>query len=70
MSKKEPKELYVERRPEGYAVLRPSASRASDIQPTQTKAIDSAKGLEPKAAIHVARVRHTAKGKPGQWRNP
>jgi uncharacterized protein DUF2188 len=70
MPKKEPKELYVEPRPGGYAVLRPGASRASDVQPTQAEAIDSAKRLEPTAAVHVARVRHTSKGKPDQWRNP
>jgi len=71
MSRKEPKELYVERRPEAdYAVRRPSSKKASDVQDTQAKAIDSARKLEPGAAIHVARVRHTSKGKPDEWRDP
>jgi hypothetical protein len=71
MSKKEPNELYVEPRPEGdYAVRRPRSKKASDVQDTQAEAIDSARELEPGAAIHVARVRHTSKGKPDEWRNP
>jgi hypothetical protein len=65
------KELYVERRPEGdYAVRRPGSRKASDVQDTQAEAIDSARGLEPGAAIHIERVRHTSKGKPDEWRNP
>jgi hypothetical protein len=71
MTKKEPRELYVERRPEGdYAVRRPDSKKASDVQDTQAEAIESARELEPGAAIHVERVRHTSKGKPDQWRNP
>jgi hypothetical protein len=65
------KELYVECRPEGdYAVRRPDSKKASDVQDTQAEAIDSARELEPGAAIHVERVRHTSKGKPDEWRNP
>ncbi len=47
MPKKEPKELYVERRrPEGdYAVRRPDATRASDILDTQAEAIDRAREI-------------------------
>ena len=71
MSKREPKELYVERRREGdYAVRRPDAKKASDVQDTQAQAIDSARKLEPNAAIHVERVRHTSRGKPDKWRKP
>ncbi len=71
MPKKEPKELYVERRPEGgYAVRRPDAARASDVQDTQAEAIESARRLEPGAAIHVERVRYTSRGKPDKWRKP
>jgi hypothetical protein len=71
MSKKQPNELYIERRPEGdYAVRRPDSKKASDVQDTQAEAIESARELEPDAAIHVERVRHTSKGKPDQWRNP
>ncbi len=71
MAKREPKELYVERRTKGdYAVRRPGAKKASDVRPTQAEAIKSAQELEPRAAIHVERVRHTSKGKPDRWRNP
>jgi hypothetical protein len=69
--KKEPKELYVEQAPEGgYAVRRPGATRASDVCDTQATAIERARELEPNAAIHVERVRHTSRGKPDKWRNP
>ena len=34
------------------------------------EAIDTARELEPGAAIHVERVRTTSKGKPDQWRKP
>ena len=67
----EKKELYVERRPQGdYAVRRPNSERASTVKDTQAEAIDSARRLEPGAAIHVERVRHTPKGKPDKWRRP
>ena len=68
---KQPKELYVERRTKGdYAVRRPGSKKASDVQDTQAEAIESARELEPDAAIHVERVRHTSKGRPDEWRNP
>jgi len=68
---KEPKELYVERRKEGdYAVRRPGSERASAVEETQAKAIERAREIEPGAAIHVERVRHTGKGGPDKWRNP
>src|SRR5260370_3842687 len=36
--------LYVERRPEGdYAVRKPNSERASDVLPTQAKAIERAR---------------------------
>jgi hypothetical protein len=67
----EKKELFIERRPEGdYAVRRPDSKRASDVQGTQAEAIDSARKLEPGAAIHVERVKTTSKGKPDKWRKP
>jgi Uncharacterized protein conserved in bacteria (DUF2188) len=67
----EKKELFIERRPQGdYAVRRPDSKRASDVQDTQAKAIDSARELEPGAAIHVERVRNTSKGTPDKWRRP
>ena len=71
MSKKQPEELYVERRPQGdYAVRRPDATRASDVQDTQAEAIESARKIDPNAAIHVERVRHTSRGRPDKWRKP
>lgn len=68
---KNKKELYVEQREEAdYAVRRPGADRASAVEPTQEKAIERAKEIEPDAAIHVERVRHTEGGHPDKWRNP
>jgi Uncharacterized protein conserved in bacteria (DUF2188) len=67
----EPKELYVERREEGdYAVRRPGSERASAVEETQAEAIQRAREIEPGAAIHVERVRHTDQGSPDKWRNP
>ena len=67
----EKKELYVERLPQGdYAVRRPNSKKASTVKDTQAEAIESARQLEPAAAIHVERVRHTSKGKPDKWRKP
>lgn len=62
-------EFFVERRPEGdYAVRKPNSERASAVEPTQAQAINRAKELNPKATIHVERVRHTMKGSPDKWR--
>ena len=63
--------LFVERRPQGdYAVRKPDSGRASAVQSTQADAIARARQLNPGAAIHVERVRHTTKGGPDQWRKP
>jgi hypothetical protein len=71
MSNKEPKELFVERRPEGdYAVRRPDSKKASDVEDTQAKAIERAREIDPNAAIHVERVRDTSKGGRDKWRKP
>jgi len=65
------KRIYVEQRPSGdYAVRRANADRASATAPTQAKAIERARQLNPGAAPHVERVRHTTRGKPDQWRKP
>jgi pyridoxine/pyridoxamine 5'-phosphate oxidase len=65
------KEIYVERRPErDYAVRRPGSERASAVTPTQSEAIERAREIAPKAAVHVERVKHTTRGKPDEWRNP
>lgn len=65
------KEFFVERRPEGdYAVRRPDSKRASAVAPTQAEAIARARELEPKAAVHVERVRNTEHGGRDKWRKP
>jgi len=65
------KKVYVERRPEGdYAVRKPGADRASAVEPTQKKAIDRARELNPGAAPHVERVRNTERGGRDKWRKP
>lgn len=72
MSKKnESNNLFVERRPEGdYAVRKPNAERASAVTRTQEEAIQRAREINPGAAIHVERVRHTNGGSPDKWRKP
>ena len=63
------KRIFVERRPEGdYAVRRANAERASAIENTQSKAIRTARKLEPEGSLHVERVRHTSGGGPDKWR--
>ena len=65
------KRMYVERCPQGdYAVRRANSERASDVLPTQAKAIDRARELSPGATPHVERVRHTSAGSPDKWRRP
>lgn len=64
-------ELYVERRSEGdYAVRRGGSERASATASTQKKAIEKAGRLDPKAAVHVERVRDTKVGGRDKWRKP
>jgi len=71
MSDNDSNNLFIERRPDGsYAVLKANAERASAVAPTQEEAIERAKELNPKAAIHVERVRDTDTGSPNQWRKP
>ena len=63
-------ELYIEQRHQGdFAVRRGGAKRASEIAPTQAKAIAKAEKLDPKAAILAERVKHTNVGKPDKWRH-
>lgn len=65
------KRIYVEQRPQGdYAVRRANSERASDVLPTQAKAIERARELNPGVAPHVERVRHTDRGSPDKWRKP
>jgi len=71
-NKKDSNNLFVEQRPgqKDYAVRRPGSERASAVAPTQREAIERAREIEPGAAIHVERVRHTTNGLPDQWRKP
>ena len=62
------KNIYVEKHDDGYQVRRPGAQRASAVEPTQAKAIERARELEPGVRPDVERVRHSSKGKPDQWR--
>lgn len=65
------KRIFVERRPEGdYAVRRGGSERASAVEPTQAKAIERARELEPKITPHVERVRDTSVGGRDKWRKP
>jgi uncharacterized protein YdaT len=62
-------EFFIEKRPDGtFAVERPNSKRASAIEETQKEAIARAEEIDSKATIHVARVRHTGKGHPDQFR--
>ena len=61
--------LYIEKRPQGdFAVRKPDSQRASAVAPTQAKAIERARELNPQAAVHVERVRNTSGGSPDKWR--
>ncbi len=61
--------LFVEKREQGdFAVRKPGSQRASAVAPTQAEAIERAHELNPDAAVHIERVRHTSVGKPDQWR--
>lgn len=63
------KQTYIEKRaPKKFAVLKEGAERASAILPTQSAAIKRAKELSPNHKPHIARVEHTTKGKPDQFR--
>jgi hypothetical protein len=63
------KQLFVEKRHEGdFAVRKANSERASDVLPTQAKAIERAKELSPGASPLVERVRNTTAGKPDKWR--
>jgi Uncharacterized protein conserved in bacteria (DUF2188) len=65
------KESYdIEKRPvQGdYTVRKPGSERASAVEPTQGKAIDRARELNPDAGLRVERVRNTKAGSPDKWR--
>jgi uncharacterized protein DUF2188 len=51
-------QLFVEKRPQGdFAVRRGNSDRASAVEPTQAKAIERARELNPKGEPLVERVR-------------
>jgi len=61
--------LYIERREQGdYAVRKPGSERASAVLPTQAKAIERAREINPNAPVHVERVRDTSVGVRDKWR--
>jgi hypothetical protein len=62
-------QLFVEKRSTGdFAVRKANSERASDVLPTQAKAIARARELNPGASPLVERVRNTVGGKPDKWR--
>jgi Protein of unknown function (DUF2442)/Uncharacterized protein conserved in bacteria (DUF2188) len=64
-------EVFVERRPNGdYAVRRANSDRASAVLPTQAKAIERARELNPGTNPHVERIRNTSRRSPDKWRKP
>ena len=65
------KQTFIEQREKGdYAVRRAGSKRASDVAPTQKKAIAKARKLEPGTKPVVERVRNTKTGGRDQWRKP
>lgn len=63
------KNVYIEPRPNGqFAVMKANAKRASALCDTQGQAKRAAKQMFPDVKPDVARVRHTKKGVPDQFR--
>jgi hypothetical protein len=64
------KKLYIEYRPrqDDYAVKKGDSKTPLAATSTQKEAIDLAKKMDPGHSPDVARVKHTNKGKPDQWR--
>jgi len=61
-------EFFVEQRSDGrYNVSRPNADRASAVTDTQRAGIDRAYSIDPKATVHVERVRDIGPGR-DKWR--
>ena len=68
--KKKPAKLYVERLPNGdYGVKESNVKTPLVTAPTQAKAIQKAKKMDPKELL-VERVRITKKGRRDHWRIP
>jgi hypothetical protein len=65
------KRIYIERLPKGgYGVKRPHTAKPVAVEPTQAKAIERARQINPGVAPHVERVRDTKGGKRDKWRKP
>lgn len=62
------KNLFIEKHPDGYAILRGGVKQPLAVESTQDAAIEKAKQLEPEAAIHVERVRNVEAGGRDKWR--
>ena len=64
-------QLFIEQREEGdYAVRKGNSEHASAVEPTQKKAIERARDLNPGHAPLVERVRNTDRGRRDKWRKP
>jgi hypothetical protein len=62
-------QFYIERSADGnYVVRRGGSQRASAVARTQAEAIERAKQIDPKAPIHVERVRNTKESAADNWR--
>ena len=53
-----------------FSAKKGGAQRASALEDTQGDAIARAREIDPKAPIHVERVRNTNVGSPDKWRRP
>ena len=62
------KNLFIEQRKDGYAILSGGVKKPVAIESTQDAAIEKARKLGPDAAIHVERVRNVEGGGRDKWR--
>ena len=56
------KAFFIEKHPDGYAILRSGVKKPLAVEATQDAAIEKARKLDPDAAIHVERVRNVEGG--------
>ena len=69
--KKNNNQWYIEKTDDGqFSAKKGGAQRASALEDTQGDAIARAKEIDPKAPVHVERVRNTDVGSPDKWRKP
>jgi hypothetical protein len=62
------KSLFIEKHPDGYAILRGGIKKPLAVEATQDAAIEKARKLDPDASIHVERVRNVEGGGRDKWR--